>query len=345
MRWPLWTIRLLQNIKDESQRHPWKTGLFALCILLLVAIEGWDYFSPLTTHDFIATNLEKISISRPDDFQFAVFGDNKNSYAAFEKILTNISNDQDIFFVIGLGDLVYDSEKEKYRYFLNQVRNTLTLPLLTVIGNHELYDKGRGLYYETFGPFYYSFHIGRNYFIVLDDADEKGLDVWQKRWLEAELEKAQQYDTRLVFMHVPLFDPRENHYHHCLPKRVGNELAALFHKYRVTHIFASHIHGYFSGHWYETPYTITGGAGAELWGIDKNHYFYHYLKVHVKDGDIRIEVRPIPSPDYEWFDRLAFIGWLYVSAFLRFHGIEIALVLLGGAFFIMIWRARERQRC
>lgn len=85
MHWPLWTERLLQVIRNESRKHPWKTGLFALCILLLMAIEGWDYFSPLTTHYFIAINLEKINLSRPDDFHFAVFGDNKNTMQLSKK--------------------------------------------------------------------------------------------------------------------------------------------------------------------------------------------------------------------------------------------------------------------
>ena len=55
---------------------------------------------------------------------------------------------------------------------MNQIQ-ALNKPLLTAIGNHELMDEGRGNYYDMFGRFYYSFTVGENYFIVLDDADSK----------------------------------------------------------------------------------------------------------------------------------------------------------------------------
>jgi hypothetical protein len=77
-------------------------------------------------------------------------------------------------------------------------------------------------------------------------------------------------------------------------------------------------------------------------GVDKDHYFYHYLKVHVKGENVRIEVQPVSSPDYECFDRLGFIGWLYISPFFRFHGIEIALALMAAGLLVLVWRAREK---
>jgi hypothetical protein len=60
-------------------------------------------------------------------------------------------------------------------------------------------------------------------------------------------------------------------YHACIPESAATELAVLFRKYRVTRIFTSHIHGYFTGQWQGIPYTITGGAGAELVGNDPHH--------------------------------------------------------------------------
>lgn len=157
-------------------------GLFFFCLLLLMIFEVWNHFSALPVHDWIATNLQKDQTRDPNDFSFAVFGDNKNSHATFERLLKQVDHEPDVAFATDLGDLVYDGEKQKYRYFFNQVRSNLTLPLLTAIGNHELRENGRGLYYEIFGPFFYSFRIARNYFIVLDDADEKGLDLCLSRW-------------------------------------------------------------------------------------------------------------------------------------------------------------------
>ncbi|MBI4794704.1 MAG: metallophosphoesterase [Deltaproteobacteria bacterium] len=332
---------LIQAIKGDFKRQLLRIGLFVFCVLLLVAIECWDHFAPLPAHDWMATNLKKIKVNQQNEISFAVFGDNKNSFTTFEELLKHIDQDHDIAFALDLGDLVYDGEKEKYRYFFNQLRRNLHLPILTAIGNHELKENGRGLYYDIFGPFYYSFQIGNNYFIVLDDANEIGLDFWQSRWLEEELIKSQHFSTRFIFMHVPLFDPRGGMYKHCLPEREAHKLAVLFQKYRVTHIFASHIHGYFNGQWQGVPYTITGGAGAELYGIDPSHFFYHYLKVKVKDGTAQIQVHRLPSPDYEWLDRLGFIAWLYIYAFIRIHGIEMALFLIAAGLLMLTLRSRK----
>ncbi len=328
MKFFRWSKYLVEIIKDTYKKHPIRIGIFFTCVLLLIMVEGWDYFAPLPAHDWIATNLRKIRVRQVNNFCFAVFGDNKNSHNTFQVLLQYINQDPDIAFAIDLGDLVFDGEKEKYRYFFDQVRASLQLPLLTVIGNHELRGKGRGLYYDIFGPFYYSFQIGDNYFIVLDNANEIGLDQWQRHWLEKELKEAQFYNNLFIFMHVPLFDPRGNSYHHCLPKEEADSLITLFRKYNVTHIFCAHLHGYFTGQWQGIPYTISGGAGAELFGSDPKHYFYHYLKVHVKGDKVNIHIQPVPSPNYDRLGRILYVAWLYLSAFMRFHAIELTLFLI-----------------
>ena len=334
---------LLKIIKEHSLRFI----LFMSSVLLLTGIEIWDHFSPPPARDWIATNLERIQVTDPANFSFAVFGDNKNSHSVFDNLLDHINRDPEISFAVDIGDMVYDGEKEKYRYFLNQIQDHLRKPLLTAIGNHELRESGRGLYHEIFGPFYYSFQIGKACFTILDDANGDGLDRWQKRWLEKELTRAQTCEQRLVFMHVPLYDPRGDIYHHCLPEWAADELARLFGKYHVTHIFSSHIHGYYQGQWNGVPYHITGGAGAELYGNDPRHYFFHYLKVQVHDGELKIEVKPLPSPEYEWIDRMAYLVWLYLYAFLRIHGIELGLLLIITtlaipAYRFVSWKLRPR---
>jgi hypothetical protein len=102
----------------------------------------------------------------------------------------------------------------------------------------------------------------------------------------------------------------------------------LFKQYNVSHVFASHIHGYYQGQWQGIPYTITGGAGAQPVGKGPKHDFFHYIKVSVKGNTVDMAVQPIPSPDYEWLDRLGSIAWLYVFSFVRFHGVQLALFLL-----------------
>jgi hypothetical protein len=314
--------------KAHLRNHPVAMGIFMFCAFLLVGVEVWFAFAAPPTQNWLAKNLQNIKNNNPDDYAFAVFGDNKNSHATFPELLREVSRDKELCFAIDLGDMVFDGEIEKYRYFFRQVHKNMNIPLLTAIGNHELHEKGRGLYYDLFGPFYYSFMIGRDYFIVVDDANEKGLDQWQHQWLEKELQKTANYSHRFVFMHVPLFDPRGPRHHHCLPAGAAHSLLDLFKKYKVSHVFASHIHSYYTGNWEGIPYTITGGAGGELVGRDPDHDFFHYLKVSVKGTDTSISVMPIATPDFEWFDRVGSMAWIYFYAALRLHGVEIAIFLL-----------------
>lgn len=242
-------------------------------------------------------NLQRLKVPAGDSLTFAVLGDNRSNPAVFAQILQQISRDSSLAFAIDVGDLVETGSVENFTAFLDQVRGHLDLPFLTVLGNHDLVkpDRSAALYRQIFGPDYYSFQIKNNYFIVVNDVQNYEIGPAQWRWLEQELAKSQAAKTRLVFLHAPLFDPRGGDNRHALAEDTGRKLAALFSKYHVTHVFAGHIHGYFSGSWDGVPYTITAGAGAPLYGTDPAHFFYHYLKVTLKDGQVAIQVERLPA--------------------------------------------------
>jgi len=94
-------------------------------------------------------------------------------------------------------------------------------------------------------------------------------------------------------MHVPPFDPRGEGLDKCLQD--GKEVIPLFRQYHVTHLLASHLHGYFSGVWEGVPYTITGGAGASLQGEDPAHFFHHFVTVRVQEGNVEVTVNRIDA--------------------------------------------------
>jgi hypothetical protein len=266
-----------------------------LCLFLVGLAAASSHPAALPAQDWLALNLQRLQVKQPQDFSFAVLGDGRDNLPVFSALLRQLNQDPQLAFALEIGDLVHTGEVQEYRQFFEVLQNHNRLPFLTALGNHELGNHGRGLYYEIFGPYYYSFTVGRNYFLVLDDANGKGLDLWQRQWLEEELKKARDYQTRLVFFHVPLFDPRGGPHHYCLPPAAAEELAELFAKYRVSHIFTAHLHGYFTGHWRGIPFTLTGGAGAPLAGQDPEHYFYHYLKVRLHQGEIEVQVQKVVS--------------------------------------------------
>ncbi len=326
-------------------KYPIKYCCLLLCILLLSSFELWGHFYPSPAHNWNIAKVHEISVGDPSNFSFAVFGDNRGSKFVFENLLKMIDHDRDITFAINLGDFVRNGKKEKYDYFLNQVRRYLNIPLLTTMGNHELGGKGRKLHHAIFGPSFYSFQIGKHYFIVLDNADKKGLDPKQKQWIEKELEMAMSYNSRIIFMHVPLYDPRGGRHHHCLPKESSEMLITLFMKYSVTHIFASHIHGYFEGDWKGIPYTISGGAGAKLAGDDPDHYFFHFLKAHITNGNLDIQVKHVLPSDYKCLSIFSCKTWyrlFCIYTFFRTYG-ELTLLLIAGGLTAVIYRSESRS--
>ncbi len=279
--------------------------------MALVGLEIYESVSPLPATDWNTVNLSKIRIEDSHNFSFAIFGDNQFSVWNFEEILRSIDRDPEISFVIAMGDLVYSGNKTSYSYFLRLVKRNLHKPVITVIGNHELKGSGYPLYTRIFGQPYYSFRIGRTCFLILDDATRK-VATRERTWLEGELKNSQDLcDHRLVFLHIPLYDPRPSE-HHCLPEKEAAFLSELFRDYGVSHVFAAHIHGYFQGNWNGIPYTITGGAGATLYGEDPKHFFYHYLKVKVVNGVLDVEVKRIPAPSPKWFDHTLYFVYTYL---------------------------------
>lgn len=120
--------------------------------------------------------------------------------------------------------------------------------------------------------------------------------------------KAQAYQYRLIFLHIPLYDPRGQG--HCLPQAAADQLLALFQANNVTQIFAGHIHGYFKGAWGGIPYIITGGAGVPLNGSDPANYFFHYLKISLTPETF--DIAAIKYTDRRSLEgaRLLLLSWL-----------------------------------
>ena len=235
---------------------------------------------------------------QPENFSFAVFGDNKNSIATFNSLIDRVNRDA-VQFSVETGDVIdnmFDGQSE-YRTYVGQIKR-LQQPLFVIPGNHAT-EGSSCAYNRLFGKLYYSFSFGDAYFIALNGSHEDGPGPQQYDWLVKELKNSQSYRYRFVFMHIPLYDPEAGPYqtgHSLKDKNIAEQLNTLFDKNRVTMVFTAHVHGYYTGRWHKTPFTVTGGAGAELGGIDPGHYFYHYIKVSVSPDDVQYQVEKIGKP-------------------------------------------------
>lgn len=311
----------------------WLAISFAALLLFVVGVKLHFALTAPTVSAWNYHQLQKIDRSR-GAFSFIIFGDNKDSGSTFDRLIADL-NQSHARFAIDDGDLVEIGERAQFKFFLSQIR-TLRVPLLTVMGNHEL-DGGRGDYYDIFGPFYYAFSVGDAYFIVLDDANEEGLDDAQMAWLEDELRKSQSYKYRFVFMHVPLYDPRkgvESRGHSLKNLAFAKKLNGIFDQYHVTMLFTSHIHGYFEGQWGKTPYIITGGAGAPLASEGKTHRFHHYIRVDVSDNGVQYTVVKVESGSLALITDSIRSAWITLYAICADHFFEVVLGLVAIYYFL-----------
>lgn len=279
-----------------NKLHTFRLGLIILLLLAWGCAGLGPDLATLPARDWNPRQVERLQAPAGDKLHFAVLGDSRSNPPVFERLLKDMAGDSSLTFAIDTGDMVEQGTLEQFVDFFKQIQPYSRLPFLTAAGNHDLgKNQDLTLYREIFGPDYYSFQLQDHYFIVLNNNLRTGMGEAQLAWLEDELRKSRAFKTRLVFCHYPLFDPRGGKYRHSMPEEAGRRLAALFSRYQVTYIFASHIHGYFAGDWEGVPYTITGGAGAPLAGADPAHFFYHYLKVTLQDGEVHVQVQRIKT--------------------------------------------------
>jgi len=318
-------------------------------LLLFTILTLWGYIEisdlfPITDRDLNFQALQEISNTvKGDSYAFAVLGDTKNS-PVFDDLIKQINKDKNLSFAIIGGDLVQFPSPETYRNFIRQ-RSLLHIPVLVLPGNHDVAFQNAYFYHQIFGRFYTRFVLGSSQFILLDDSNQTDLDQQQYAWLEQQLTQGQKFENRFVFMHVPLWDPRDSEsgdikFAHSLKNSdFARKLEALFKAYNVTILFESHVHGY-----YDVPQSglrriLTGGGGAALAGADPKHAFYHYVRVNVSKDGVRTEVVKLKNYDTgKLFKLYARKAWIYIATFARLYvlyitmALFIAVLLIDGVF-------------
>jgi 3',5'-cyclic AMP phosphodiesterase CpdA len=138
---------------------------------------------------------------------------------------------------------------------------------------------------------------GGMHFIALDNVSQKGFGADQLTWLEADLERARANPAVKYIvpgMHKPLakngFTPHAMDDDGAQAIAESDAVLAMFVKYKVTLIVASHLHQFGEFRQGGIPSYITGGLGAPLTGRDPAHAFHHFVQLDVSDGGIKVSV-------------------------------------------------------
>ncbi len=323
-----------------------KHNNIALAMILIgigIFLYPWLFKMP-KVQDLNYKNLQKIKIADDgsSEFSFAVFGDNKNSVFSFPALIDKL-NKEDIAFSAETGDLIdnmIDGNSE-YKIYLKQI-SKIKKPFLVVPGNHET-EGMSSAYYYIFGKPYYAFNFKNSYFLMLDGSHETGMGDEEFEWLKQKLQIAKNFEHIFVLFHIPLHDPIDDSIVKAeFNKPFATKLQNLFDQYKIDMIFTAHQHGYFTGHWGKTPYTVTGGAGAELGGEDKKHFFHHYVLVNVKGSNTSYQAVQISKPSGSLIGEFSHNLKEFISMYALAHW-DLFLILLG-VLYIFIYNCILKKR-
>ncbi len=237
-----------------------------------------------------------------------------------------------------LGDIVHEN-MSLFDTYITDGLSTLGFPMFNILGNHDN-DKtakndaeGRRSFEEKLGPTYYSFNIGKQHYVVLDnlimklDGSEltgfdQGLtdEIWQ--WLQNDLQYVDFSTTIMVAAHSPMFmlpsmSDRSNG-----ASGHRSDYALLFSKFAKVHAWAGHSHTTFNYNYPESHklknvevHTVARSTG-ELWTNEwqANSTPRGYTVVEVDGDEISWYFKPTiyqqkgfsgktsPKPEYKYRD-------------------------------------------
>lgn len=141
-----------------------------------------------------------------DSFTFLVISDTQVSYdelESFVKYANRITEDS-IAFVLHGGDFTDYGANFEFDFYYDQIRK-LRLPIIGVIGNHDMLGNGREIYRRYFGVENFSFEYGNTAFVAYNsNSREVAFDgsLPDLDWLEKEIKKYQHLDNIIYLSHI-----------------------------------------------------------------------------------------------------------------------------------------------
>ncbi|MBI4425745.1 MAG: metallophosphoesterase [Elusimicrobia bacterium] len=207
--------------------------------------------------------------------------------------------------IVQLGDFVSKGTVPNYRKHVALLDSAVTLPLLSVVGNHDRSQPNgpadKTLYGAVFGPGDFFTDAGDWRLILLDSADRR-VGAGQLAWLEGALAGGKR---NLIFTHVPpaflagkLVSPKlsgldqekkveafEGFFTE--GSRAFGELAA---RYRVERVYLGHIHALATARHLGVPYVLTGSGGSPHYPLPPGfpqEKATHFIRVELDRAGVR----------------------------------------------------------
>lgn len=167
-----------------------------------------------------------------ETIRVALLADTHYHFDELNDAIQDINKRSEALLTFLIGDITEHGLLSEY-VFIRQIMERLTVPYLTVIGNHDYLANGETIYQQMFGNFNYSFVFDNIKFIIFDDVFWESEKTPDFLWLKKELEDKEDYRHVFVVAHIPPFDDQ-----------LRDEYKRLYHRLLVENGVALSIHGH-----------------------------------------------------------------------------------------------------
>jgi len=271
-------------MKAKKSKYLWLKKIGLLVIIFSLGLHSCSKvfeFSPYSANvdnDQLNTNNNQwqdmdLSFKSPADFSFAVIGDIHYHYDELAAMIGNINKDEDIEFVVIVGDIADQALLKEYEFYY-EVMKDLDKPYFTLIGNHDYNANGETIYQEMFGPTNFDFEYQNIHFVFFDDVFWESNTLPNFDWLERKLEEHPEHE-QVVFSHIPPFGDQ-------FTEETELRYAQLMAEHQVMISIHGHTHGYYYGNYYmdEVPYLILPWAKL-----------HQYAKISIRDDCYQVRMK------------------------------------------------------
>ena len=328
------------------------SGTVGIVAAIFFTLHIWEHCRlkfPPNLGNARAANLIIQPNTLSDPLKFAVIGDIQSGTETFEDIVARLREEDNIAFLILLGDCAVDPVYDLHIYFIDEFAETnFNLPTFIVAGNHDV-EPGRFGYpefEELYGPANFAFLYRECLFIGLGGIHDKEKLTETLSFLKKTLQEKRSLAKKVfVFMHYPPAPPD-----YVPDDCVGAEaFQNLFEQYKVTYVLSGHHHRLARTNVNGVVYLITGGGGAKL---RKDKFrdlgLFHHLTIIEVGGD-KIAEYFIPIPPASWLsmlpERIERMGLTFLMPWFRQHtslGILVLVIFVGMSLWAVTIRCRRR---